>query len=271
LLPSTCSLRLQSCSSSVADFPLRVLEHQKGLLVAAVLFLCWLSSLIWLLHCQISSLPLWSVAAAVLLRTALQTSLFITGHDAMHGLLLPACPRWNQRLGALALSLYAGLTYQTCLCNHRLHHQLTATSRDPDFNRYRSIGFWGWYLRFMTCYLSWRQFARLCGGWFFLLGYSVCLDASCWKNFILFCIVPLCLSSLQLFTFGTYLPHRVQKPPFSQNQPDSLDLPPWLSLLACFHFGYHREHHDNPALAWYELPAQRRRQSQLLAQVRLSV
>jgi beta-carotene ketolase (CrtW type) len=30
-----------------------------------------------------------------------------------------------------------------------------------------------------------------------------------------------------------------------------------LSLLACFHFGYHREHHDNPSLSWYQLPAAR--------------
>ena len=34
--------------------------------------------------------------------------------------------------------------------------------------------------------------------------------------------------------------------------PASLDWPAWLSLLACFHFGYHREHHDRPDLAWFE-------------------
>ena len=119
----------------------------------------------------------------------------------------------------------------------------------------------------MTCYLSRDQFARLCVGWLLLLMYSACCGSGYWTNFVLFCILPLCLSSLQLFLFGTYLPHRSQKAPFKQNHPDSLDLPPWLSLLACFHFGYHREHHENPALAWYELPAQRRRQSQLLAHV----
>ncbi|MEB3169090.1 MAG: fatty acid desaturase, partial [Synechococcaceae cyanobacterium] len=27
----------------------------------------------------------------------------------------------------------------------------------------------------------------------------------------------------------------------------------------CFHFGYHREHHDNPGLSWFQLPSARRR------------
>jgi beta-carotene ketolase (CrtW type) len=76
---------------------------------------------------------------------------------------------------------------------------------------------------------------------------------------LLFTTLPLLLSSLQLFVFGTYLPHRVQRHPKRHAHPISLDLPPWLSLLACFHFGYHREHHDNPGLSWYELPAVRAR------------
>jgi beta-carotene ketolase (CrtW type) len=71
---------------------------------------------------------------------------------------------------------------------------------------------------------------------------------------LLFCTVPLLISSLQLFLFGTYLPHRQQRWPACAAQPCSLDLPVWLSLLACFHFGYHREHHDHPNLRWFELP-----------------
>jgi len=35
-------------------------------------------------------------------------------------------------------------------------------------------------------------------------------------------------------------------------------LPEWLSLLACYHFGYHLEHHQDPQLAWHELPRRRR-------------
>jgi beta-carotene ketolase (CrtW type) len=77
-------------------------------------------------------------------------------------------------------------------------------------------------------------------------------------NVLLFCTLPLLLSSLQLFVFGTYLPHRWQRTQSVGSHPDSLGLPTWLSLLACFHFGYHREHHDHPGLAWFELPAARR-------------
>jgi beta-carotene ketolase (CrtW type) len=31
-----------------------------------------------------------------------------------------------------------------------------------------------------------------------------------------------------------------------------------VSLLTCFHFGYHHEHHDTPWVPWWKLPAQRR-------------
>lgn len=71
--------------------------------------------------------------AVVLLRTMVHTGLFIVAHDAMHGLLLLNQPRWNHRLGALALALYGALGYGRCLRNHQLHHRQQATSIDPDF------------------------------------------------------------------------------------------------------------------------------------------
>jgi beta-carotene ketolase (CrtW type) len=49
---------------------------------------------------------------------------------------------------------------------------------------------------------------------------------------------------------GTYRPHRL---PTGKNgdtdYPDahrarSNDMPTWLSLITCFHFGYHHEHHE---------------------------
>jgi beta-carotene ketolase (CrtW type) len=64
---------------------------------------------------------------------------------------------------------------------------------------------------------------------------------------------------LQLFVFGTYLPHRIQQQADDPQAPASIDHPVWLSLLTCFHFGYHREHHESPQLAWFELPAEHRR------------
>jgi beta-carotene ketolase (CrtW type) len=100
---------------------------------------------------------------------------------------------------------------------------------------------------------------RLLTGWTVLALIACRLAPFGWLNVLLFCTLPLLLSSLQLFVFGTYLPHRGQRLPQRRPHADSLELAPWLSLLACFHFGYHREHHDAPTLAWFELPAQRRR------------
>jgi beta-carotene ketolase (CrtW type) len=68
---------------------------------------------------------------------------------------------------------------------------------------------------------------------------------------------------MQLFIFGTYLPHRHQGAGDAKQQAQSLELPALLSLLACYHFGYHREHHINPSLAWFELPAARCRSKEL--------
>ncbi len=58
---------------------------------------------------------------------------------------------------------------------------------------------------------------------------------------------------LQLFYFGTYLPHRGS--PASRHSARSNDWPYWLSLISCFHFGAcHEEHQAFPNLAWWELP-----------------
>jgi len=239
---------------------------QRGLLLAALILLGWLVSLIGLLSLDLSALAgpsiLIPAALAVLLRTLLQTGLFIVGHDAMHGVLVPHARRWNGRLGALALALYAALPYRACRRNHRRHHRCTASVSDPDFHPEPAAGFLGWYVRFMAGYLSAAQMGRLLAAWGLLALLARGLSPTGPLNVLLFCTLPLLLSSLQLFGFGTYLPHRGQRSGpgrAAADAPTSLNLPGWLSLLACFHFGYHLEHHQNPALAWFELPAQRRR------------
>lgn len=229
------------------------------------MLLAWLGSLIPLLALDLGRVPGggWPLllVLAVLGRTLLQTGLFIVGHDAMHGVLLPERRPWNDRLGALVLLLYAGLAYPDCRRNHRRHHRFTATAGDPDFHGDPRAGALGWYGRFMAGYLSAGQMARLLVGWGLLTLVACGFSPTGWRNVLLFCTLPLLLSSLQLFVFGTFLPHRAQRPPLCQVDADSLNLPSWLSLLVCFHFGYHREHHERPDLAWFELPAQRRRRS----------
>lgn len=231
--------------------------------MALLLALGWGISTLSLLPAQLTAWPWWAIAAAVLLRTLLHTGLFIVGHDAMHGVLLPRSPRWNHRLGACALGLYAGLAYGNCRRNHRRHHRHTASPADPDFHPDPSAGPGRWYLRFMAGYLTPVQMLRLLAGWGALVLLSWPANQGCWLNLLLFSSLPLLLSSLQLFLFGTYLPHRRQRSAGAAGGPASLDWPAWLSLLACFHFGYHREHHDRPDLAWFELPALRRQRRPL--------
>lgn len=238
---------------------------RKGLALATLILLGWLISMTSLLTISVASWPWWWMAMAVLLRTFLHTGLFITAHDAMHGVLLPELRSWNQRLGAVCLSLYAALPYRACLRNHHLHHSRPATAEDPDFHGDPAAGLWRWYGRFMVGYLSPGQMGRLLGFWGLLILILVPWNPGAWLNLLLFYTLPLLLSSLQLFIFGTYLPHRGQRLSGRQGRPTSLEHPPWLSLLTCFHFGYHSEHHDHPQLAWFELPAQRRRIQPLTA------
>ncbi|MEY4298205.1 MAG: hypothetical protein RLZZ423_1384 [Cyanobacteriota bacterium] len=240
--------------------------HQ-GLRFAAVLALAWLISLVVALGWPPEA-PIWTLGL-LLLRTQLQTGLFIVGHDAMHGLLWPGRRQRNDRLGAAALACYAALPFGPCRAQHRRHHRWTATAADPDVLAGAERGPLHWYLRFMAGYLTARQMGRLLLTWAALIVLAALITpaptsapftvlSQATGRVLLFCTVPLWLSSLQLFIVGTYLPHRRQRPPQGRPHPDSLPLPGWLSLMACFHFGYHREHHDNPGLAWYELPAARR-------------
>ncbi len=32
-------------------------------------------------------------------------------------------------------------------------------------------------------------------------------------------------------------------------------LPSFWSFIACYHFGYHEEHHEYPHVAWWQLPS----------------
>ncbi len=223
----------------------------------AAIMAAWLLSLLALLRVDLASQPPGLVMLAVGVRTFLQTGLFIIGHDAMHGVLLPSRPGANQRLGQLALALYAGLPYQRCLRNHRQHHRAPAGPHDPDVQD--GAGPLAWYRHFMAGYLGAGQMAALLASWALCLRLAWPHSVMAGLTVVLVCILPLVLSSLQLFAFGTYLPHRgtgVASGPGQQAR--SLDLPVWLSLLACYHFGYHREHHQAPGLPWFALPSQRR-------------
>ena len=204
------------------------------------------------------------LALTVLIRTFLQTGLFIVAHDAMHGSLLPDSQRWNDRLGRLALGLYACLPWERCRRHHLSHHLAPASPNDPDYHDGQNRSAAAWYLRFMAKYLTAAQMSALLSCWLVSVLLLLLLHGHTphpLTNLLLFWILPLLLSSLQLFVFGTYLPHREgAAAPAStgdRHHARSLALPRSLSLLACYHFGYHWEHHEYPELPWFQLPQRR--------------
>jgi beta-carotene/zeaxanthin 4-ketolase len=195
--------------------------------------------------------PLLATLCLIVL-TWLSVGLFIIAHDAMHGALAPGRPGLNAAIGRLALLLYAGFSWRKLIEKHMAHHRHAGTDDDPDFGR---GGLVRWYIDFVRTYFGWREFWVL-GGAVFL--YAMLLGPR-WP-YVAFWSVPSILASVQLFVFGTWLPHR----PGEGNFPDrhnarSTRMSVLLSLLSCFHFGgFHHEHHLHPSVPWWRLPATRR-------------
>ena len=250
-----------------------------GLALAASVVLAWLGNhvaLVWFVD------PLaqpWETALRVLVQVWLSVGLFIIAHDCMHGSLAPHRPRVNAGVGRLVLMLYAGFPWRPLLLKHHAHHRHSGTAEDPDFDHENPDRPVRWYIAFMGEYLSWRLFS-----WVTLLAtlYSVAVFALHpdgtwrWLHVFLFWLFPSLLASMQLFWFGTFLPHRHEAASLADasarrgfadvpskrgfadvHNARSNAYPAWLSLLTCFHFGYHHEHHLAPGVPWWRLPALR--------------
>ncbi|MAI44341.1 MAG: beta-carotene ketolase [Hyphomicrobiaceae bacterium TMED74] len=202
-----------------------------------------------------------SVLVAVLtaaLLTWLYVGIFIVAHDCMHGSLAPGRPLVNRVIGQICVFLYAGFSFDALNRKHHLHHRHAGTEADPDFDHHPPHSFFAWYLRFFMQYFTWRELLVIAGMsniYMHLLAVDV-------ANIVAFWAGPALVSSLQLFTFGTYLPHRPEATAFNdRHRTRSNSYPWWISLLTCFHFGYHHEHHSRPDLPWWRLPAARTNQA----------
>lgn len=227
-----------------------------GVAIALLIISLWAISLGFLLIAvtveQISLHSMGWKAAAILWQTFLYTGLFITAHDAMHGAVSPKHPQINHLIGTLALLLYGLLSYDRLLKAHWLHHHYPASDLDPDFHDGKSTGVVGWYIYFMQRYWSWWRFLWLFAAYVILHMLFHFSQA----NLILFWIIPFALSSLQLFYFGTFLPHRKPTEGYADIfRTQSNYRPLWWSFLTCYHFGYHHEHHMHPDIPWWRLPA----------------
>jgi beta-carotene ketolase (CrtW type) len=217
-----------------------------GTLIALLILSLWGGHLFYSLnHVAVDFASPW-LYAHILIQTYLYTGLFITSHDAMHGTVSRI--RWlNKGIGAVSLMLYAGMWYPRLLKNHKLHHRDPASETDPDFYT-GSQNFWVWWLTFMFRYLTWAQLIIIAVLYNVLkIWFS---DLQLWLLWVL----PAILSTLQLFYFGTYLPHRLpheqeMKPHRARTQKKNHL---W-AMVSCYFFGYHYEHHQSPGTPWWQL------------------
>ncbi len=230
-------------------------QRRIGLTLALVVLAAWLA-----LHVTtVFFFPLaWSTAplavGLVVVQTWLYVGIFIVAHDCMHGSLVPFTPWANRLIGNVCLFLYAGFSFDALNTAHHRHHRYSGTASDPDFDDHPPYPFWHWFAKFFVEYFALTQIAIILAVYAL---YIYVLGASQW-NALVFWAVPGLLSALQLFTFGTYLPHKPDRHPFAdRHNARTNNFPVWLSLLTCFHFGYHHEHHLYPTVPWWRLPAMR--------------
>lgn len=222
-----------------------------GAIIAFVVIGVWGAALIALLSAPID--VRWAPAAVVLM-TFLHTGLFITAHDAMHGTVVPGSPRANAAIGTLAVTLYALFSFRKLREKHAEHHGHPGhAGHDPDFHDGRHPSFWRWYLHFVRNYVGILQILGMAAV-YNVLAHVVGVAE---RNLIAFWVAPALLSTLQLFYFGTYLPHREPHSADDPHRARSNEYPPWLSFITCYHFGYHREHHEKPGVPWWRLPGVR--------------
>ena len=195
----------------------------------------------------------WAVPL-VLLQTWLSTGMFIIAHDCMHGSFAAGRTGINRAVGRTTLMLYAGLDYDRLLPNHFAHHRHVGTAADPDFDAANPTRPVAWLARFFAAYYSHWQIVRIV----VVLSVYQLLGASL-SNILVFWAAPALLALVQLFWFGTYLPHRHAHDAFpDRHNARSSAFGPVVSVLTCFNFGgYHHEHHLHPQVPWWRLPETR--------------
>ena len=223
-----------------------------GLSLAAVIIGAWFA-----VHIYAVFFHRWTAADVILapvlvaLQCWLSVGLFIVAHDGMHGCLAPRHPLLKRVIGRACLTVYAGFSYDKLLTSHHDHHRHPGTELDPDFFADDPEHFWRWYGVFFRRYFGWRPLLTVMA---VTVVYWGLFRADLGSILVLWGVAAV-LSSLQLFCFGTYLPHRHEDDAFADRHNARSSGYPWLlSLFTCFHFGHHHEHHVAPSVPWWRLP-----------------
>lgn len=213
----------------------------KGVIISLSIIILWFASLILLLQWSIDwKNPL--VYLAIFLQMHLYTGLFITAHDAMHGI-VSTNQRVNHSIGWLSAILFSYNFYWKLFYKHHDHHRYVATEKDPDYHA--SGNFVIWYFSFLKQYINiWQILLMAITFNIFKLFLPV-------ENLILFWMLPAVLSTLQLFYFGTFLPHMGESD--NKHHSNSQAKNHLWAFLSCYFFGYHYEHHDSPRTPWWRL------------------
>lgn len=229
-------------------------DSLKGLLAAGTIIMIWCMTLTIALTINLSQISVLWIFLIVLLRTLLHTGLFVTTHEAIHRT-ITRHQNIDDAIGHVTAILYAFLLYQNLAENHRRHHRHPATDQDPDFCASHPHNPVIWYFTFMRRYQNGPQFWTLFWGMTVIFWGLIFFQIPA-ENVVLFWVLPILLSSLQLFWFGVYLPHRPSEVRYrDRHRARSNQYSTFWSLITCYHFGYHWEHHQYPTLAWYQLAA----------------
>jgi beta-carotene ketolase (CrtW type) len=232
-------------------YQLTKMDSFRGLISAILIIIMWTASIVFELRQNLNDLQYWHIAFLILWQTFLYTGLFITAHDAMHGTAFYTKKTLNKIIGMISVLLYAMFSYKKLLTKHHQHHKSPGTQNDPDFHDGEHKGFWMWYIHFLFTYLTWKQFLAM-AIIFNILYHLLNIPLA---NLVLFWILPSVLSTLQLFYFGTFLPHRESPDKFKDHhRARSNDYNIIFSFVTCYHFGYHWEHHQYPYVPWWKLP-----------------
>jgi beta-carotene ketolase (CrtW type) len=209
--------------------------------MAILIITLWLISIIALMSSNLSlKQPLLYVF--VLVQMHLYTGLFITAHDAMHGTVAPQNKKLNNFLGQVCTLFYALFPLQKLYSKHHQHHQFVHSDQDPD---YYNGNFFIWYFQFIKQYITWWQIVGMA------IIYNILEIWITEQNLLFFWVVPSLLSTLQLFYFGTYLPHKGEHE--NKHQSKTQKKNHLWAFFSCYFFGYHYEHHDSPATPWWRL------------------
>ncbi|MBC5775019.1 fatty acid desaturase [Pontibacter sp. KCTC 32443] len=219
-------------------------KDSRGIAIAATIIVTWSALLVYLLAFFKVDLTSPLPYLFMLVQMHLYTGLFITAHDAMHGVAAPGRRKLNKAIGTITAFLFAYNWYPRLLPRHHQHHKHVATEQDPD---YYHGSFWPWYFSFLKQYITWWQLLMMAVT-FNLLKFFFPVE-----NVVMFWMLPAILATFQLFYFGTYLPHRGEHAPDNLHKSGTQHKNHFWAFISCYFFGYHYEHHDKPYLPWWQL------------------